>query len=194
MARSFRTRSCWKLVEVSALMFSEETPKLRRSLGSSRRRGLARNNVEFRVRYAHHPLIEPTHDVLKTFDTMPGLARPRELVRLPGKNNHGGGTFQILKRTEQLLAARILRRAEVRFAQHKKHWRMEVLDKRNRRSVPIVLWVFKRRCFEPTRLEEHEICRVPPRCPIGNVALRHRRRKTVGMGDGPVGEHTATAA
>ena len=44
------------------------------------------------------------------------------------------------------------------------------------------------------RLEEREIGRVPPRGPVGNVALRHRRRKAIGMRDGPVGEHTATAA
>ena len=87
------------------------------------------------MRHAHHPFIEPTHDVVETFDTMPGLSRAREFVRLPGKNNHGGGTIQILEGTEQLFAARILRRAEVGFAQHKQHWRMDVLDKRDRRPV-----------------------------------------------------------
>jgi hypothetical protein len=57
---------------------------------------LSRINVEFRMGYAYHLLIEPVHDVFKTFDTMPGLARARELVRLAWEDDHGSWTFHIL--------------------------------------------------------------------------------------------------
>ncbi len=62
-------------------------------------------NVELRMRYAQHPFVEPADDVFKTFDAMPGLAGPRELMRLARKDSHGRWTFQILEGAEQLLAA-----------------------------------------------------------------------------------------
>src|SRR5215472_13326462 len=64
-----------------------------------------RMNVELRMGYAQHPFVEPTDDVFKTFDAMPGLPRAREFMRLAWKDNHGRWTFQVLEGAEQLLAA-----------------------------------------------------------------------------------------
>src|ERR1700757_274354 len=105
------------------------------------------------MRYVHHPLIKPAHDVVQAFDAMPWLPRAREFVCFAWKNNHGGWTLHILQRAEQLFAARVLRRTVVGFAEHKQDWSVDVLHKRNCRAVVIVLRVFERRGLEPIRLE-----------------------------------------
>ncbi len=46
------------------------------------------------MRYAHDPFIEPTHDVIKTFDAMPGLSGTRKFVSLAWEDNHGVWAFQ----------------------------------------------------------------------------------------------------
>src|ERR1700758_430766 len=70
---------------------------------------LRRIEVELRMRDAHHPPVEPTHDVFQTFDAVPGLAGAREFVCLAWKDGHGGWPFHVLERTEQLFPARVLR-------------------------------------------------------------------------------------
>src|SRR5208282_6822611 len=53
--------------------------------------------------------------------------------------------------------------------------------------------ILKRWRLEPPRLEQSEIGGVPPRGPVGYVALRYRRGKAVGLCNRPVGEHAAAA-
>src|SRR5207253_504538 len=48
---------------------------------------LCRQSV-FRMRYAHHPLIEPGHDVLQSLHAMPGLSRSMQAVALARENDH----------------------------------------------------------------------------------------------------------
>src|SRR5215469_6377353 len=50
------------------------------TLGLRCRPWLRRMKLELRMRQAQHPFVEPTDDVFKTFDAMPGLARARELI------------------------------------------------------------------------------------------------------------------
>ena len=76
-----------------------------RTLGPRCRCPLPRVDVELGMRYPHHPLVEPTHDVFKAFDAMPGFARARKFVRLAWKDNHDSWAFHILERAEQLFAA-----------------------------------------------------------------------------------------
>jgi len=61
-----------------------------------------RIEIELGMRYVHHPPIEPTHDIFKTFNAMPRLARPQEFVRLAWKDNHGRWAFHVFERPEQL--------------------------------------------------------------------------------------------
>src|SRR4029077_12112511 len=142
---------------------------------------------------AHHPFIEPAHNMIEAFYAMPGLTRAREFVRLPWKDNHGGWAFHVLERAEQLFATRVLRSAEVGLSQHEQDGSVDVLYKGNGRAVVVVLRIFERGRFKPTRLEKGEIGRVPPLGPVGNIALRNSRREAVAVGDGPVGEDAAAA-
>ena len=81
---------------------------------------------------AHQPLVEPTHNVIEPLDAVPRLAGPRELVRLTRKDNHRGGPFEKLQRTEQLFAARVRRRAVIGFAENEHHRRVNVLHECDR--------------------------------------------------------------
>src|SRR5215467_9105623 len=43
-------------------------------------------------------------------------------------------------------------------------------------------------------MEQRKIGRIPPRSPIGNVALRYGRREPIRMGNGPIGQNAAATA
>jgi integrase len=75
--------------------------------------------------YAHHPFIEPTHDVFKAFDAVPGFSRAREFVGLARKHARitPSQTLSILRSMIQnnlhstlvfVVAAIALRSSEVR--------------------------------------------------------------------------------
>src|SRR5437899_4975507 len=113
---------------------------------------------------------------------------------LARKNHHGGRPLQKLERAEQLLSARVLRSTVVGLTQNEHYGRVDFLDERNRGAVGVVLRVLKRRRLEPVWLEQSEIGGVPPRRPIGYVALRYRSGKAVGLGNRPVSEHAAATA
>src|ERR1700675_3055744 len=155
---------------------------------------LFRPHFIFRMRYAHQPFIEPSHNIVEPLNPMPRLTRARQLVRLTRKNYHGSGTLQKLESAEQLLPARILWSTIVGLPQNEHYGRVDFLDERNRGPVGVVLRVLKRWRFEPVRLEQSEIGGVPPRSPIRYVALRYRGGKAVGLGNRPVSQHAATAA
>src|SRR6267378_4846350 len=115
-------------------------------------------------------------------------------MRLAQKNHHGGLALQKLERAEQLLPARILRSTVVGLTENEHYGRVDFLDERNRGAVGVVLRVLKRRRLEPVWLEQSEIGGVPPRRPIGYVALRYRSGKAVGLSNCPVRKHAASAA
>src|SRR5882762_5109825 len=144
--------------------------------------------------HAHQPFIEPSHNIVETLNPMPRLTRARQFMRLARKNYHGSRTLQKLERAEQLLSARILRSAIVGLPQNEHYGRVDFLDERNRGAVGVVLRVLKRGRLEPVWLEQSKIGGVPPRRPIGYVALRYRSRKAVGLSNCPVRKHAASAA
>src|ERR1700681_4039192 len=115
-------------------------------------------------------------------------------MRLARKNHHGGRALQKLERAEQLLSARVLWSTVIGLPQNEHYGRVDFLDEGDGGAVGVVLRVLKRRRLEPVRLEQSEIGGVPPRGPIGYVALRYRGGKAVGLGNRPVGEHAAAAA
>src|SRR5215475_9461667 len=69
------------------------SPSLRLTARSIR---IRRPDVVFGFRHTHQPFIEPTDDVLQALDPVPGLSRPRKLVRLVRKANHDGGNPLVL--------------------------------------------------------------------------------------------------
>jgi hypothetical protein len=71
---------------------------------------------------------------------------------------------------------------------------VNVFHKGDSGTVGVVLRVFERRRFKPVRLDERKVRGVPPRGLVGDIALRHRRREAVGVGNDPVGENAAAAA
>src|SRR5215203_6099537 len=73
-------------------------------------------------------LVEPSDDVLETFDPMPWLARPREFVALTRETNHGRLTLQILQCTKQIFASSGRRRAEVLVAKNEQQRRLDLLN------------------------------------------------------------------
>src|SRR5882762_5617004 len=115
-------------------------------------------------------------------------------MRLARKHDHRSRALKKLERAEQLLPARILRSTVVGLTENEHYGRVDFLDERNRGAVGVVLRVLKRRRLEPVWLEQSEIGGVPPRRPIGYVALRYRSGKAVGLGNRPVGKHATAAA
>src|SRR5215472_907160 len=93
-----------------------------------------------------------------------------------------------------MLAAGVLRSSIVGLSKHKKNRGVDVFHKGYGRAVDVVLRVFERWSFEPGRLEQSEISRIPPGGPVGNVALRHRRGEAICMRDSPVRKDPAPAA
>src|SRR5438045_6117086 len=69
--------------------------------------------------------VEPAHDVPQSFDAMPRLPRPRELVGLVGESHHHGLAVQILARAEPLLATHGRRSAHVRLALYQREGRRD---------------------------------------------------------------------
>src|SRR5271157_1134173 len=118
--------------------------------------------VELWVRDAHQPLLEPAHDVIEALDAVPGLSRAREFVGLAREHDDRRRALQIFQGAKQLFAAGIWGGAGVGFAQHEEYRRVDVFHEGDGGAVGVVLGIFKRRRFEPTRLEECEIGGVPP--------------------------------
>src|SRR5580698_875950 len=59
-----------------------------------------RPHLIFRMRKAHQPFVEPSHNIVEPLDAMPRLSRAGQFMRLSRKDDHGGGTVQKLKGTE----------------------------------------------------------------------------------------------
>src|SRR5690348_14785641 len=151
-------------------------------------------NVILWMRYTHQPAVEPVHNVLEPFDSMPRFARSREFMTFSRKHHHGRRPLQKFECPEQLFTARVGWRPVIGLAKNEHHWRVDVLDERDRGTVNVILRVLEGRSFEPVRLEKCEVGRVPPGGPVGNVSLGNRRCKATRMSDGPIGENATPAA
>src|SRR2546426_10249663 len=57
-------------------------------------------NVVFGMRHSHQIFVEPSDDVIETFDAMPGLAGTREFVSLAREDDHRGRALQIFEGAE----------------------------------------------------------------------------------------------
>src|SRR5438477_590695 len=97
------------------------------------------------------------------------------------------------ERPKHLFATRARRRAEIALSQNEHHRRLHVLDIINRRATFEILLVLEGRRFEPCRLKQSKIRRVPPSCPISDIALRDRRPEAVRLSHDPIGEQAAAA-
>src|SRR5690348_11272869 len=78
-------------------------------------------NIVDRDRFILKILIKPVHDMLQTFDAMPGCARPRKFVRLIRKANHHCRNLSKFQRSEHYLAAVRRRSPIVRLAFDEHH-------------------------------------------------------------------------
>src|SRR5207248_9209427 len=64
-------------------------------------------------------------------------------------------------------------------------------------ALPIcleILGIIKGRCFEPVRLKQGEVSRVPPVFPARDVALGHAGGEPLRVRDHPIGEQAAAAS
>src|SRR6266550_8872397 len=100
-------------------------------------------------------------------------------MRFIWKTHHYGGNLAKFERAKHLLAPRPRRRSVIYLAHDKHRRRLNVLDITDRRSRPEILFLIERRAFEPARLKQCKIGRVPPIRPTGDVALRDGRREAV---------------
>src|ERR1017187_7056307 len=115
-------------------------------------------------------------------------------MRLAREVDHYRWLVHELERAKHLLAAAAWRCPPIDISQYEHHRSVDILDVRDGRALDVVLRVVERRRLEPVRLEKREVRGVPPRSPVRDIALRHRRVKAMGLRDCPVRQQsTATA-
>src|SRR5208337_850524 len=122
----------------------------------------------------HQPFVEPSDDVIEALHPVPGLPRTRQLMRLAREVHHHRWPVHVFQRTEHLLSTTTWRRPPIHIAEDEHHGCIHVLDVGNRRPLDVVLRIIEGRRLEPVWLEQREVCRVPPRCPVRDIALRDR--------------------
>src|SRR5437868_889380 len=115
-------------------------------------------------------------------------------MRLAREAHHNYRFLQKLQRAKHLLAAAGGRRSVISLTQHQHQRRRNALDISDRRAALEILLAQKWRRLEPSRLEEGEVGRVPPRFPVSDVALRDGCGKAISVSDHPIRKQSAATA
>src|SRR5438477_11953957 len=125
---------------------------------------------------------------------MPRLPGARELVGFARKLHHHRRHFEKLEGAKHLLATRPGWGARITFTEHEHYWRLHVLNISDGRPRLEIVGIIKGRGFEPVRLKESEVSRVPPVFPARDVALGHAGGEPLRVRDHPIGEQAAAAS